>query len=459
MKKSLVWLVVVLLCVSMVAALSLAGCKPPVEEVEEVPVEEVEEVPVEEEVAEEAAGKKFEDVTLTIQMFSGPEAEAMEPTVAYWNENYAAQTGITVINLALSRTGYFEKMQAQLMSGSADPDIVHPFSLQLGKLSMYLLPLDDYFKTELFSGPNGETYDFNDLYPAALATTKAIDGKIYMVPKDMSEVLFYWRTDLLDKAPETWPEVIEIAKEFTKTENPESPTPYGFGYQGKYEMWNFCSFLPIAWSFGAEMFDADGKPTFNTPEWVAAFKVLQDIAAFKGFQAGVENAEYPEIFATIQNGEVPVGYEWNAAYRELTSPEISPKVGGKLAIAPPAKATADGKNFMYVQTICLAINKNCKNPDAAFKFLSWASFGEGAKLYEQAGGSSPLQSIWTTSSEPLPTIAKWLEFGKPAPAYEYISDVIMIGSKKTQQVIIGELTAEEAAQAMQKEVEDFLLIR
>ena len=128
-------------------------------------------------------------------------------------------------------------------------------------------------------------------------------------------------------------------------------------------------------------------------------------------------------------------------------------------IAPPAKSSADGKQAMYVQTICLAINKASLNPDAAFKFLSWASFGEGAKLYEEAGGSSPLQSIWTTTGEPLPTIAKWLAFGKAAPAYEFISDVIMIGSSWTQKVIIGQATAEEAAAGMQKEVENFLQTR
>lgn len=459
--KGLLLCMAVVLAVTLVLTLSVAGCKKaePAAETTAAEVTATETTAAEETPAETTA-KKWENVKITIQMFSGPEAEAMQPTVDYWNENYADITGITVENIALSRTGYFEKMQTQLISGSPDPDIVHPFSLQLAKLAPYLEVLNPYFENlELFSGPMGESYDFNDLLPAALETTKTLDGSIVLIPKDMSEVLLYWRTDLLDKAPETWDEIVEIARQFTRTENPDSPTPYGFGYQGKYEMWNFCSFLAIAWSYGAEMFDAEGNPTFNTPEWVNAFKFLERIAEFNGFQAGVENAEYPEIFATIQNGEVPVGYQWNAAYRELTNPEISPEVGGKLAIAPPAKATLDGKNYMYVQTICLAINENSKNKDAAFKFLSWASFGEGAKLYEEAGGSSPLASIWSTADEPLPTILKWVDFGRPAPAYEFISDVIMIGSSWTQKVIIKQATAEQAAAGMQKEVEDFLAAR
>jgi len=448
MKKSIIKIGVFLLLASFICSFMFIGCKK----------QETAETTAAQTTAETTAtesGKKWENVTINVQMFSGPEAEAMQPTVDYWNQNYADKTGITVNNLALSRTGYFEKIQSQLMSGATDPDIVHPFSQSSAKLAPYLEVLNPYFENnELFSGPNGEQYDFNDLLPSALNTTKTLDGSIVLVPKDQSEVIFYWRTDLLDVCPDTWDGIVDVAKQFEGKDG-----MHGFGYQGKYEMWNFCSFLAVAWSYGAEMFDANGNPTFNTPEWVNAFKFLEKIAAFDGFQPGVENAEYPEIFASIQNGEVPIGYEWNAAYRELTSPEISPKVGGKLDIAPPAKATPDGKNSMYVQTICFAINKSSKNKDAAFKFLSWASFGEGAKLYEEAGGSSPLKSIWSTAAEPLPTILNWAEFGQAVPAYEFISDVIMIGSSWTQKVIIKQVTAEQAAEGMQKEVENFLSAR
>jgi hypothetical protein len=44
-------------------------------------------------------------VTITVQMFSGPEYDAMEPTAVYWNENYAEKTGIKVKAIALSRVG------------------------------------------------------------------------------------------------------------------------------------------------------------------------------------------------------------------------------------------------------------------------------------------------------------------------------------------------------------------
>ncbi len=118
-------------------------------------------------------------VTITVQMFSGPEYDAMEPTAEYWNENYAEKTGITVKALALSRVGYFEKMQSQLVAGLKEPDIVHPFNMMLGKLSPYLEPLNDYLKRDdIMSGPNGEKYSMDDMLKVALQTATS-PGRVH----------------------------------------------------------------------------------------------------------------------------------------------------------------------------------------------------------------------------------------------------------------------------------------
>ena len=59
MKKSLLWLLIVLLSVSMIATFSFAGCKKE-EAAEEAPAEEeaAEEAPAEEEAAEEAPAEE-----------------------------------------------------------------------------------------------------------------------------------------------------------------------------------------------------------------------------------------------------------------------------------------------------------------------------------------------------------------------------------------------------------------
>lgn len=438
-----------LLLTMLLAILWGAGCSKPAEKPSEEPAE-----------------KAKEPVTITVQMFSGPEAEAMAPTAEYWNQNYAEKTGITVQVISQSRMGYFEKVTSQLVAGLPDPDIIHPFSLEAGKLAPYLEPLDDYVSNpELFSDPEGKPYDLKDMYEAALSTV-TIGDKLYMLPKDMSEVLLYYRKDLIPEPPETWDEVIDLAKRFTKKYNPDSPTPYGIALQGKYEMWNFCCVSEILWSFGAEYFKADGKePDFNSQASINAFKVLEELAKADVLPPGTAQAEYPEVLASLQNGEAAMALQWNAAFMPLTSKDQSPLVYDKIEVAPPPGVKQpDGsiKRAMYVQTINLAINKNSKHKEEAFKFLAWACFGEGARIYAEKGGSSPLISIYESpgAPEPLPRISKWVKpYGKAAPPLADIAEIIMMGSKWSQKVMVKEASAEEAAKGLNDEVREFLKSR
>jgi len=81
----------------------------------------------------------------------------MVPTVRYWNDHYAQGTGITVRVTELDRVGYFGKLETQIASRLSSPDIVHPYSLHLGRLMPYLEPLDEYLKRpEIMTSPDGE---------------------------------------------------------------------------------------------------------------------------------------------------------------------------------------------------------------------------------------------------------------------------------------------------------------
>jgi multiple sugar transport system substrate-binding protein len=403
-------------------------------------------------------------VTISVQMFSGPEFDAMVPTAKYWNENYAQKTGITVNAIAGSRVGYFEKMQSQLVAGLAEPDIVHPFNMFLGKLQPYLEPLDPYFaKKEVMTGPDGEKYSVDMMLPVALETAKGLDGKIYMMPKDMSEVMLYYRKDLMQKPPDTYDEFIQIAKKYTKSLNPSSPTKYGCIVQGKYELWTFCAGIENLWPLGYEIFKPKTTEVapLNPDTW-KGFKFFEDLYKAGVLYPGVENTEYPEVASALESGEVALAIQWNANYFSATNCENAPKVCDKVDItAPPGYKMADGsiKRAVYVQTICLALNKKSKNKDAAAQFLAWSSFGEGAKLYAKAGGSSPIKAVWLAEDAmmPYPKIAPAVsEFGRPFPVYENMSEIVMIGSTWIQKVLIGKATAKDAAEGMQKEFADFV---
>ena len=411
-----------------------------------------------------AAPKK---VTITVQMFSGPEYDAMAPTAKYWNEKYSAATGITVNAVALSRMGYFEKMQSQLVAGLREPDLVHPFNMALGQLRPYLEDLRPYFKkAEVMTGPDGEKYSLDGLLGVALSTVTAADGAILGMPKDMSELCVYYRKDLISKPPETWPELVEMAKQYTKSINPKSPTEYGVVLQGKYEKWTYCSALETLWSAGYEIFKpGDKEIAMYNADAVKAFKVYEDLYKAKALYPGFDNTEYPEVSAALESGNVAMAVQWNANYFSLSNKEMSPKVWDKIALAPPPGwKQADGKikRAMYVQTINLSLNKKSPNKDAAMKFLAWSTFGEGAILYAKYGGSSPIKQVWQAKDAmmPYPVLAPMVsEYGRSLPMHNDMSELVMIGSSWIQKVGIGAATAEQAAKSLPEEMAAFLKTR
>jgi multiple sugar transport system substrate-binding protein len=416
----------------------------------------------------ESGGGKAKPVTITVQMFSGPEFDAMVPTAEHWNKNYEGSTGIHVNNIALSRVGYFEKMQSQLVAGLAEPDLVHPFNMALGKLRPYLEDLRSYLDDpDVMNGPDGKKYAFDQLLAPAQACVTAADGAILGMPKDMSELCIYYREDLISAPPDTWPEFVEMAKKYTKSINASSPTEYGVVLQGKYEKWTYCAALETLWPAGYEIF-APGSETeidgYNKNA-VKAFKVFEDLKKAGALYPGFDNTEYPEVDAALKSGDVAMAIQWNANYFSLSNPDISPKVAGKIALyPPPGWKQADGtiKRSMYVQTINLSLNKNSKNKKAAMQFLAWSSLGEGAHLYAEAGGSSPIKGVWMAENAmmPYPVLAPMVEdYGRSLPMHNDMSELVMIGSSWIQKVGTGEATAEEAAKGLPEEMKEYLTTR
>jgi len=174
------------------------------------------------------------------------------------------------------------------------------------------------------------------------------------------------------------------------------------------------------------------------------------------------NAEYPEVAAMIQGGEVAMAIMWNAFYQDLMNPEKSPKVYDKFAVAPPPgvqKEDGSIERYMYVQTIALALNKNSKHKEEAMKFMAWATLGEGAEIYAKSGGSSPVKSVWQDDHilDIYPIMYPWVEeFGRAVPMHDKITDLMLIGSSWVQKVMVGSVTSEEAAKGMNDEINAYL---
>jgi multiple sugar transport system substrate-binding protein len=96
------------------------------------------------------------------------------------------------------------------------------------------------------------------------------EGDVYAVPLNTNAQLLWYRKDLVPRAPETWDEMIAMAKEI--------PAPQGIiqeqgaRYEG-YTVW----FNSLVSSAGGSIVDADGEPTLGEPA-VRAAEVIRAVA-------------------------------------------------------------------------------------------------------------------------------------------------------------------------------------
>jgi ABC-type glycerol-3-phosphate transport system substrate-binding protein len=80
----------------------------------------------------------------------------------------------------------------------------------------------------------------------------------------------------------------------------------------------------------------------------------------------------------------------------------------KLAPNPAGSAGS----FTFVQTLGLLLNSQSKNKDAAADFAFWVVSPEGAKIFTEAGGTSPRISVFTDPEIAASRGAWWNDYAE-----------------------------------------------
>lgn len=411
----------------------------------------------------DSATTTVKETTINLQMWEGPEGEAMRPVVDAWNTAKTKETGIKINLSLLGRNGYSDKLTSQLLSNDSSIDIVYPMSWFLPQFAKggVLEPLDNYIAKD-------STFDSEDFFPAALETGK-YEGKQYGIPTDMSEPVLFYRKDLIPVAPKTWDEALEMAKKFSKSTNPSSPTQFGTtlyaaaGFAEPMHMWE-----EIFWPNGGELFGKDGAPTINNEAGKKATQYGVELVKNKWVPSDYTNYEYPQTLGAFQSGKVAFIQQWNAAWGDLSNKTKSPLTADKVGYAPiPGTLQKDGsimRNY-HVHTITLAMNANSKHKEEAFKVISYLSGKEGGLSYTVKGGATPRKSIFKSAevkavfgdyySFLADEVSKYGKVEPPIIAMSFISSNIM--NKWLNAAWSGVTTVDEALANAEKDIKNQLL--
>lgn len=395
-----------------------------------------------------ALSMAFAQGTVTIMAVTSPETEGLKAVA----EQFTEETGIEVEFNEQGRLGYFTNVITQLIAGTDSFDLAQlntTFVTELaagGGLAYWDQYLNDPSMTDL------EEYDLEDV-----PIIYRHDGQITLIPTDAMSQLLYYRSDLIDDAPETFEELRETARQYTRELNPDSPTDYGLVFSTGSGPEAPKVFYPILWAFGGDVIGEDGEVVLNSPETIEAAEYYRSLRDF--MPPDLETYGYPNVVGLLESGSVAMApVFWNAAYNDIKSGDSEYSEDIEAALVPGVEQ-ADGEIRRVPQTHSwgLVLNPNSENTDAAWEFLLYATGQEGGRIHGRHGGSpfrtSILQDPEYAKGPYYDLMVDTLALAQPEPQVTYYSQMHEIMNQMIQGILTTNNPIEQVVERAHQDLE------
>lgn len=268
-------------------------------------------------------------------------------------------------NVKLDLQGVVQRIDIKvLIAGAAgnQPDLTM-FSSQMTGAHYHagtLKPVDDYFKSE----PESWRKDLSSIALAAVtAPNKQMLG---MLQSTHSRVLYY-RKDLLEKAPESWEDLITAGKKVTNTAKGD----WGWVWFGG-KTWNVeVEFGPYVWEQDAHLADpGTGKAAWANDATVKALELHRD-ALYKEKVAPLSTmtGQGYSDWKMFDNGQAAMAV--NGTYMLPDFKKNATKLWEAGSIwATPIPAPTGGHSANFANGWAYGLPRLSKHPDVAWKWIN-----------------------------------------------------------------------------------------
>src|SRR5205085_11855858 len=153
--------------------------------------------------------------------------------------------------------------------------------------------------------------------------------------------------------------------------DPNGGKMYGYVMRAAQGNAAVADFMPIFWAFGAEMFDADGKPAVDSPEGIDALRFMLELGKYA--PPGYASFNATEVSAHLLQGTAAMSINWPAWISAFSDPAKSEVMGRMAFTALPG---AQGTGRAEIGNWLVAIPRGLLNQEAAFDFITWATAPE-----------------------------------------------------------------------------------
>ena len=357
MKKSLLWLLIMLLTVSMVVTFSLAGCKEEEVAEEEVAEEKVaEEEVAEEEVAEEevAEAVSFDGVQLKVAMISEPREWQIEELLPEFKE----ATGIDVTIDFFGFEDLYNKVLTASAGHTGEYDVFqfHFPDMALFDERGYMLDVTDWVMRDK------DEMQLDDIHPSLQESHMKYKDRWYGVPTHVGSMTFYYRKDIFEnegyEVPESWEEVLDICRDYEG----KNPDIKGFVFMGRADIQGTATYMNILGAYGGDWFDDDFRPLMDQPEWLEALNTELELLEYS--VDGSASYGFDEAHVAFEKGKALMIPFWDSGDSFFSNPEES-EIIDKWAVAPMPGGRATNGGWS------VQISADSPDPEASWEFLKW----------------------------------------------------------------------------------------
>ena len=392
---------------------------------------------------------------LTLAVVGGVEGEALKQAAI----DYEAQTGMHIDIAQFPYANLFEKELIDLNSRTAAYDLImmdDPWFPRFAG-SQFLTDLTPLLAKRGHSGPDA------DFVGASIAICRHPyqTGALFALPYVGNSQLFFYRKDLFAKyglkEPVTWYDVLGAAKTIQENETaPHGGKMYGYVMRAAQGNAAVADFMPIFWAFGAEMFDANGKPTVNSARGIDALQFMVDLGKFS--PPGYASFNADEVSAHLLQGTAAMSINWPAWINAFSNPAKS-KVIGKIEFTTLPHERQPGQ--AEIGNWLIAIPRYSQKAEAAMDFLLWATSAEQMRRSAERGNPPTRKSLFqdpqlVAQFPAYPVQLRSLETSRPrprTPQWNEIENAFGIFLSKANS---GELSPADAMNQANAEIEKIL---
>jgi len=278
-----------------------------------------------------------------------------------------------------------------------------------------------------------------------------IKGVLYGIPVAIGPRIMFYRTDLMDKAPETYEELLEVAKKI------HSDEVYGVGLVGNKHA-ELTDFAYYFYGNGGEFFEvtadgAYGKCTVNSEAGVKALTFMNDLANVHkvtqpSFLADNRHA-VQDLFLAGKLGMIQIG-GFAASLLEQRGVEF----GWAPALIPHFEGKPNAALFI---TDTIVMFNSSKNKPAAAKFLEFFYSDEWRLQFDKLTGFPPVtKSLGNDPHFQKPTYQVMVQSMEGAKAWPLIvewpecTDIIW---NAVSSVLLGEKEPQAALDEAAEEID------